>query len=302
VLRDITEKKAIEMELEEHRYNLEKLVVEKTLNLKITNEELQATNDELFEKNEIIINQNEELKIALQNLKQTQSQLLQAEKMASLGILTSGVAHEINNPLNYIMGSHTALSDYFNEHKHADAELVSMILKSLKTGVDRVSMIVKSLNEFSRNNEKYDEECTIHSILDNCLLMLQNQLKHNIIVEKKYTNTHLIVLGNIGKLHQLFINLLQNAVQAIEHEGKISITTSKTGNNAIIHIEDNGMGIAEENISKITDPFFTTKDPGKGTGLGLSISYSIVKEHKGTMGFKSHLGKGTSVVITIPLN
>jgi len=301
VSRDITERKSIELELAQHRSNLEKLVIEKTLDLEITNEELQATNEELFEKNTIINNQNEELKSTLQNLKQTQSKLLQAEKMASLGVLTSGVAHEINNPLNYIMGSYLALFDYFEQHQHTEQQLISMVLKSLKSGVDRVSMIVKSLNDFSRNNKNHDENCDIHLIIDNCILMVQNQLNQKIVLQKNLTPSNLIVLGNIGKLHQVVINIVQNAIQAIENEGKITITTSQIEHNAVIRFDDTGIGIEEENLSKITDPFFTTKDPGKGTGLGLSISYSIIKEHKGSLEFKSQPNKGTSVTITIPL-
>jgi signal transduction histidine kinase len=132
--------------------------------------------------------------------------------------------------------------------------------------------------------------------------MLNNQLKDRIEVQKKFTNEAFKVYGNVGKLHQVFINILSNSIQAIDKNGSISISTYKQKKTIVIEIVDSGSGISKENLSKITDPFFTTKDPGKGTGLGLSIAYSIIQDHKGTIEFQSEINSGTTVIISLPAN
>jgi signal transduction histidine kinase len=288
-----------ETELEKHRNNLQQLVEEKTRELDDAIEELSATNDELYIKNGIINQQNAELTEALQQLKETQSQLFQAEKMASLGVLTAGVAHEINNPLNYILGGITGLENYFRDQNIRN-ERVDLFIESAKTGVDRVSAIVSGLNQFSRSRETYGEDCEIHSIIDNCLVIINNQLKGRVEIIREYSDQKIIFPGNVGQLHQVFINILVNSSQSICTKGAITIATSVHKNEATIAISDNGCGISEENISKITDPFFTTKDPGKGTGLGLAITYNIIQAHGGKIHFQSELNKGTTVKITLP--
>ena len=145
-------------------------------------------------------------------------------------------------------------------------------------------------------NESYD----IHSILENCLVMLHNKTMYRIGIRKDYFTESVYMVGNVGKLHQVFINILYNAVQAIENEGIVTIKTHKNDDSIVIEIIDTGCGISSENISKITDPFYTTKAPGIGTGLGLSITYSIVKEHKGNIEFQSIVNEGTTVKITLP--
>lgn len=303
VVRDNDSNKRNELELELHRNNLERLVKEKTEDLESVNQKLKATNDELFDKNEIINMQNSELKAAISHLQETQSQLLQAEKMASLGILTAGVAHEINNPLNYIMGAYVALNTIMlHDSIKENEDKIQVLLNAIKTGVDKAAAIVQGLNQFSRDNQTYEEDCNIHEIIDNTITMLNNQLKHRIVVEKKYAEQDIVIKGNVGKLHQVFVNLLSNSSHAIKEEGRIVIETKYDKTNTIIKITDNGEGISAENLQKITDPFFTTKDPGKGTGLGLSITYNVIQEHKGLMHFESELGKGTSAIITLPLN
>jgi signal transduction histidine kinase len=267
---------------------------------KRNNDKLRSLNQDLSHKNEIIENQNIELKATLQNLKETQTQLFQAEKMASLGILTSGVAHEINNPLNYIMGSYIGLSDYFEENIPKDPIQINILLSSLNEGVQRASKIVSGLNEFSRNTISLHEDCNLHTIIDNCLAIVNSSLQHRVEVTKKYHSEELICKGNVGKLHQVFLNLLSNASQAIPGKGIIELTTQKTNTHYEIFISDTGEGISPENINKITDPFFTTKDPGKGTGLGLSITYSIINEHNGKLFFESELGKGTTAKVILP--
>lgn len=298
---EIEHRRIITTELQYHKNNLEKLVKEKTIDLESAVKELKVTNEELSAKNEIIHNQNNELISTLQRLKETQSQLLQAEKMASLGTLTAGVAHEINNPLNYLMGAIVGLENYFNEYGSKDEKKTSILLNSIDEGIERISGIVNGLGQFSRDNSSYNENCNIHAILDNCLVMLNNQLKRRIVVVKNFNHNQIIVKGNVGKLHQVFINILTNAVQAIESKGEIRIDTEIQLDQVIVVISDNGAGISKENIKQIEDPFFTTKPPGEGTGLGLSISYTIIKEHNGVINFESELNKGTKVIITLPI-
>ncbi len=293
--------------LKEHDEKLTETVKKRTAELEMSNEELwasneelKATNEELYYKTEIINNQNTELERTLNELEITQARLLQADKMASLGILTAGVAHEINNPLNYIMGSYEGLKNYFEE-QNIHNEMINILLNSLKTGVFRAADIVKSLNQFGRNNENFNEDCDILNIIQNCLLMLHNQLKSKIELATEFPPQAIIIKGNVGKLYQVFINLLTNAIQAIPNKGKISINVEVNSDFVQIKIRDTGVGIKEENLSKIVDPFYTTKEPGKGTGLGLSIVYNIIQDHNGSLDFESEVQKGTLVKISLPI-
>ncbi|MCV9387807.1 ATP-binding protein [Reichenbachiella ulvae] len=279
VLRDITKDKRIAKELEAYRNNLEQLVDERTAELRQSNEELRIT---------------------MRELQDAQAQLIQAEKMASLGILTAGIAHEINNPLNFIMGGYRGLQIFLKEPLKEDEQLAKL-LDSIKIGADRAIDIVKGLNQFSRTREELDEECNIPEILDNCLLLLNNRIKSRIEVEKNYHTDLPKITGNVGKLHQVFINLIHNASDAISDEGNIQVSANPTGAGVWITIEDDGMGVKKKDLKKLTDPFFTTKPPGKGTGLGLSLSYSFIKEHKGKLEIESEEGEGTKVKVFLPL-
>jgi PAS domain S-box-containing protein len=279
VIDDFTSKKLIEIEIEKYKNHLEELVEERT-------QKLQTLNQELI--------------LAMNELKASQARMIQSEKMASLGVLTAGIAHEINNPLNFIYGAYSALKEYFNDNNIEQDNYIPVLLNGIQTGIERAASIVQGLNQFSRDKNDLDENCDIHSILDNCLLMLNYELKDRIKLEKNYSPNLPRIIGNIGKLHQVFINILSNALQAISAEGFIKIKTHSTENSIQIEIEDSGCGISIENISKIMDPFFTTKDPDKGTGLGLSISYSIIKEHNGSINFVSEINKGTTVYIEFP--
>ncbi len=283
-----------------HKENLEETVDQRTQELMAMNEELQMMNEELYEKNELILKQKEELEGTLAELKSMQLKLIQTEKMASVGILMSGIAHEINNPLNFIIGSYYGLDSFFNGKAREYKDEVSVLLNGLKTGVDRASEIVKGLNHFSRDSENYNEECNIHDIIDNGLLMLKNQFDSHIQIKKTYDKKGIFIKGNVGKLNLAFTSILLNSIQSIEKEGFISISTEWSGNVAIISIQDSGKGISKDNLPRITDPFFTTKSPQEAKGLGLSIAYRIIQDHHGQIEFESDLKKGTKVIIKLP--
>ena len=239
---------------------------------------------------------NTELRKALKKLNKTQAKLIESEKMASLGILTAGVAHEINNPLNFILGGYTGLKDYLEENNISNSH-VNTLLECISTGVKRSSKIVNSLNNYSRTEELFDNKCNIHSIIDESCIMLNHKLKDRIEVQKNYTREPVILYGNLGKLLQAFLNIIHNAQQAIKDKGVITINTELNNQIIKVEIKDTGSGINKENLYKITTPFYTTKQPGEGTGLGLSITSSIIKEHNGSLEFKSEINKGTTATI-----
>jgi len=265
-------------------------------------DELQTINEELTVSNEKLYNQTEELAETIDKLHIAQEQLLQSEKMASLGVLAAGIAHEINNPLNFIQGGIFCLENYFNESFNDRLEEVSPIINGLHEGVSRVEAIVNSLTTYSQHNNFQRNECDIHSIIDNCLIMLTNQIKNSIEIRKNYTQYPFILICNESKLHQVFLNILSNAVHAISDRGIITISTSLDHGKLLISIKDTGCGILKENMHKIFDPFFTTKDTGMGKGLGLSIAYNIIHEHNGSMKFESKAEKGTEAIIKLPIN
>jgi signal transduction histidine kinase len=240
-----------------------------------------------------LISKNKLLGESMSELKDTTQKLVQSEKMASLGVLSAGVAHEINNPLNFIKGGIKALSAELtaNGVKTKNSE---KFINVVQQGVDRASVIVNSLSHFSRTTEQMNEQCDIHDVLDNCLVMLDHRLKHKVDVQKEYAEQKIVMVGNEGKLHQAFINIISNAEHAIiEERGEIVIKTEETKNGIKVRISDNGQGIKKEDLVKIQEPFFTTKPMGKGTGLGLSITYKIIEEHGGNINVFSEIGKGT---------
>jgi signal transduction histidine kinase len=254
----------------------------------------------IFE-NEIVEN-NMELIETIEELRATQQYLVQSEKMASLGVLTAGVAHEINNPLNFIKGGATGIEDFIEENCKIHSEILAPLFNAIYSGVNRLSDIVTGLEHFNPKETSPKSLCDVQYIIDNCLFILNYQLKGRIEVKKHYCDKKLSIIGNKGKLHQAFMNILINAEQSIEKEGRIEISTTISNNYLIVSIIDNGCGIAIENLNKLVEPFFTTKDPGKGKGLGLAITYDIIKEHNGYLEFISQLGKGTETRVKLPLN
>lgn len=274
--------------LDEHKKELENKVLERTKELNARNKELEKTNKELA--------------LAVGKLSEAQNQIIHSEKMASLGILTAGVAHEINNPLNFILGGHTGLKNYFEVGDTTSKDEINFFLTSIRTGVERASKIIDGLSQFSRSTDSFDENCDIHKILDACLIMLDINIEDRIYVKKNYTRKRVDIAGNLGKLHQVFLNILNNSIQAINGKGEIVVQTKRIETDVEIRITDTGSGISQTNLSKILNPFYTTKQPGEGTGLGLSISFSIIKDHKGTLEFESKEGIYTTVIIKLPLN
>ncbi|MBD2341363.1 HAMP domain-containing protein [Calothrix sp. FACHB-156] len=277
----------------------------------------------------------EEQKAAAIRQQQLQeAQLVQSEKMSSLGRMVAGVAHEINNPVNFIYGNlepainHVddllellriyaqeiphpplAVQDYADE---IDVEFVEedlpKVLQSMKFGADRVRQIVLSLKNFSRLEEAQAHSVNLHECIDSTLLILNNRIKKGITVERNYGDIPEIE-GFAGSLYQVFMNILNNALDALEEKDhtpeppKIAIATERQDNNSVVvRITDNGSGIPPENQAKIFETFFTTKPRGVGTGMGLSISYQIVVEkHQGQLTCKSEVGKGTEFMISLPI-
>ncbi|MBD2605996.1 PAS domain S-box protein [Scytonema hofmannii FACHB-248] len=286
--------------------------------------------------------QAEKLTETLHKLQQTQSQLIQNEKMSSLGQLVAGVAHEINNPVNFIHGNLTYAKEYFQEMltllhlyqqyypqpqaeiedfaERIDLEFITddlyQLLNSMNMGTNRIREIVLGLRNFSRHDEADKKQVDIHEGIENTLLILHHRWKNNgigldISIVKEYGDLPLVDCYP-GQLNQVFMNILTNAIDALEesivnikttNQPQISISTKVLDSKfVVIRIADNGLGMTEDVRKRLFDPFFTTKPVGKGTGLGLSISYQIVVErHGGILNCLSEPGKGTEFWIKIPI-
>jgi two-component system NtrC family sensor kinase len=273
---------------------------------------------------------NRKLAQAYDELKATQAKILQQEKMASIGQLAAGVAHEINNPMGFIssnvatLGKYTErLAEYINAQQEAVASCASvetkkalqdawnrlkldyitedikkLIAESLD-GATRVKTIVQDLKNFSRVGEAEAKLADINECLDTTINIVWNELKYKATLKKDYGKLPLTVCWP-QQLNQVFMNLLVNAAQAIESHGEITVRTWEENGSIFIAVTDTGCGIPEKSLSKIFEPFFTTKEVGKGTGLGLSITYDIVKKHHGEIIVQSEVGKGTIFTVRIP--
>jgi two-component system NtrC family sensor kinase len=259
---------------------------------------------------EKLVQANHDLQHANQKLKETQAQLIQNEKMASLGQLVAGIAHEINNPLAFVVnnlflveGGLESLSPEVEPHL-AEASRKKLRnardrLGEMREGLDRVKALVLDLRTFSRLDEAELTTVDVVETIDAVLLLFKHKMNAHIRVERHYISERTLSCYG-GRLHQVLMNLIANAVDAIAAQGKIVITTSQTAEAFLISVRDTGAGIPEAIRSKIFDPFFTTKAVGRGTGLGLAISYGIVQEHGGSIEVQSEVGVGTEFLVRIP--
>lgn len=241
-----------------------------------------------------------ELQTALKELKDTQLQLINSEKMASLGQLIAGVAHEINTPLASINSNNSIIAKII---KKIDNEDISETLKEIneldREAVTRISNMVKSLKKFVRLDEAELQDADINKELDLTLDLMRHETKNRIKITKEYGEIPIIKCYP-NMLNQVFMNILINACQSIKNDGEIVITTLFENNNLIVKIKDNGIGIKKDKIDKIFAAGYTTKGVGVGTGLGLAISQKIIQKHEGKITVNSELGVGTEFVITIP--
>ncbi|WP_280187133.1 ATP-binding protein [Delftia sp. PS-11] len=293
----------------------------------ISEEQLRALVKELLQANQ-------DLQVLNGKLSDAQNKLMQSEKLASIGQLAAGVAHEINNPIGFIFSNFGTLEQYLDDvfqmlqaYEQAESSIcdaavlanirrlreerdiaylkedIPSLMHESKDGIQRVRKIVQDLKDFSRVDARQEwESINLHQGIDSTLNIVNNEIKYKADVVKAYG-----VLPDVqclpSEMNQVFLNLLVNAAHAITAErGTITIRTGVEGDNAWVEIEDNGAGITPENLQRIFDPFFTTKPVGKGTGLGLSLSYGIVQKHGGRISVRSEVGKGSCFRVSIPVH
>ncbi len=294
-------------------------------------QQLLSSQQQLEVYNTTLESKNESLNLALDDLKQAQLQLVQTEKMSSLGKMVAGIAHEINNPVNFVDGNLRHTEEYLQgllevvtlcheksemleasiqqKIKEIDFEFIQedapQVIASMKSGTQRIKNIVLSLRNFSRLDEADLKETDLHSGLDSTLLILSHRLKKKVSVQKNYGQLALIRCYP-AQLNQVFMNILVNALDAMEEIGsqspQLTITTAQISEDQVqVKIHDNGSGIPADIQPKIFDPFFTTKPVGQGTGMGLGICYQIIKKHRGTIKVLSEPEQGAEFVLTLPI-
>lgn len=301
--------------LEKANRELEIEVAERTYQLSTAHEELQ--------------HRHQQIEAAYQELARAKNQLVHSEKMASLGFLVAGVAHELNNPISFIYNNLDFIEEYAedlvgivevyaNNHQsgkpnqndgHRLKEQIQIdktmeglrgLITSCKNGADRIKEIVLDLRVFSRTDDVGLVLADLHEGIDSTLKMLTKQYENRITIHRDYGYLPPVECY-LGQINQVFMNVLQNAAQAIQKQGDVWIETKLSGDWVKIAIKDNGIGIADDDIGRIFDPFFTRKKQGLGMGLGLSISYGIIQKHNGTIRVTSRLGEGTEFTIELPV-
>jgi two-component system, NtrC family, sensor kinase len=316
-------------------------VIQKNQELEADQKALKLLNDELEDRvrqrtvaveqaNKQLLVNNVELKQLNEKLESAHVQLLQSEKMASIGQLAAGVAHEINNPVGFVNSNLGTLGKYissmFNVISAYEAaeekvgsgtcpevaqikkavdfnylkEDIPSLMKESQDGLARVTRIVQDLKDFSHVEEANWQQANLEQGLDSTLNVVANELKYKAQVVKQYAGLPSVECMP-SQLNQVFMNMLVNAAQAIEQKGVITVRTGNNGDEVWVEVEDTGKGIPPENLSRIFDPFFTTKPIGKGTGLGLSLSYGIVQKHHGRIEVKSEVGKGSTFRVWLPV-
>ena len=317
-LVDIDSRKRSEQELERYRRELEQRVVQRTADLDAKVAELEV--------------KREEQRVLIEKLETARNQAIQAEKLASIGQLAAGVAHEINNPIGFVLSNFRSLERYMidvfdviaayeaaepllpsapqvallRQAKEA-AELdfvredVKQLLRESCDGLDRVKRIVQDLKDFSRVGENEWQTADLVRGLESTLNVVRNEIKYKAEVVKRYGAMPEIECMP-SQLNQVFMNLLVNAAHAIAGQGTITIGCGTVDDQVWVAVSDTGSGIAPEVLSRIFDPFFTTKPVGQGTGLGLSLSYSIVRQHGGRIEVESEVGIGTTFRVWLPIH
>jgi two-component system NtrC family sensor kinase len=333
VLQDVTQRKLAEMSLHKAQAGLEHLVAKRTAQLAQANARLEEDIRRREEAEAELLRRNAELTELNARLSMTQQQLVQSEKLASIGQLAAGVAHEINNPIGYIFSNFGTLEHYMTglmnmltayekaEQHIGEPEAVDklkalrksveldflkedipILMGESKEGIIRVRKIVQDLKDFSRVDATQEWQlANLHQGIDSTLNIVNNEIKYKADVIKEYGEIPDIECLS-SQINQVIMNMVVNAAHAIgAARGRITIRTGLEGEYVWVQISDNGAGIPKENLSRIFDPFFTTKPVGKGTGLGLSLSYGIVQKHQGRIEVDSEIGMGTSFRIVLPI-
>lgn len=294
-------------------------------------EEVGRRTSELREVNEHLVAEQKEVEALMKKMEEARDQLVQSEKLAAIGQLAAGVAHEINNPIGYVNSNMGTLEKYvanfsavLEAYEKAEPSLdavsgktirdlkkqldlayvmqdVLVLLTESREGLCRVKKIVQDLKDFSHVDQvQHWRREDLHKGLESTLNVVWNELKYKCTIKKEFGNLPLVECL-LSQLNQVFMNLLVNAAQAIEGHGVITLSTGTKGERVWVEVADTGKGIPPENIPRLFNPFFTTKPVGKGTGLGLSVSYSIVKKHRGEITVTSSVGVGTAFRIWLPI-
>lgn len=333
VLQDVTQRKIAEINLHQAQLDLERLIAQRTTQLAQANVRLENDIGRREVAEAELLRRNAELTELNDKLSKAQEQLMQSEKLASIGQLAAGVAHEINNPIGYIFSNFNTLSIYIenlfamlSEYEISEASIASpdalaklvamrkkteleflkedipVLMSESKEGIVRVRKIVQDLKDFSRVHGSQDWQWAgLHQGIDSTFNIVANEVKYKADVVKQYGDIPDIECLP-SQINQVVMNMVVNAAHAMgPARGAITIRTHADTDHVYLEISDTGSGIAKENLSRIFDPFFTTKPVGQGTGLGLSLSYGIIQKHKGRIDVESELGKGTCFRITLPI-
>ena len=280
------------------------LIIKKGSNvIRLKTDQLVEARDNMEEKVE---ERAQEIKQTYERLQETQKRLSRSEKLAGIGTLASGVAHEINNPLASVASCAEGLlnrMDGVDFKSKDDEEVFPDYLKTIYDETYRCKAIISKLLDFSRRQVPVFGEVDTNALVANVVKLIGHQKElEKLSIEQNYSSEPVIIYGDVNQLQQVFLNMILNAIDSIAGGGKIRISTKGVDNFAQIIFEDTGCGIAQDNLDKIFEPFFTTKSPGKGTGLGLSICYGIIEEHKGKISVSSNgIGKGSAFTISLPV-
>ncbi len=272
--------------------------------IRLKTDQLVEARDHLEEK---VGERTQEIKQTYERLQETQKRLSRSEKLAGIGTLAAGVAHEINNPLASVAGCAEGLinrMDNVDFKSKDDEDVFPDYLKTICDETYRCKSIISKLLDFSRRQVPVFGKVDINGLLSDIVKLAGRQKElNNLSIELNYSSKPIIIYGDTNQLKQVFLNMILNAIDAIKDGGQIRISTCRSEDDAQIKFENSGCGIASENLDKIFEPFFSTKSPGKGTGLGLSICYGIIEEHKGKILVSSDgVGKGAIFTIILPVD